>query len=211
MVHNFKHVIWDWNGTLFNDTELCLNIINGLLVRHELKKLSLEDYRFIFTFPVKEYYAKAGLDFTKYSFEVLGKEWMDEYEERKSECHLFEGVKDVLRSLHGNKIEQSILSAYSHHTLVTIVKYYGLSDFFRNISGLDHIYATSKVDIGRELIKKIDLPGDEIVLIGDTIHDYEVAKELGINSILIANGHQSRARLLDCGVPVLDDIRELVK
>lgn len=210
MVHKFRHVIWDWNGTLFNDTSLCLNIINGILTKNNLKRLSLEDYRLIFTFPVKDYYAKAGLDFSKYSFEVLGKEWMDEYEMRKSECHLFEGVKEVLKHLAIEKIGQSILSAYSHHTLVTIVKYYGLSEFFKHISGLDHIYATSKLDIGKDLIKKINIPAEEIVLIGDTMHDYEVAKELGIKSILIANGHQSKTRLLECGVPVLNDIRELV-
>ena len=44
------------------------------------------------------------------------------------------------------------------------------------------------------------------VLIGDTVHDFEVSCALSVDCLLIANGHQSREALLKCGVPVLDDI-----
>ena len=32
-------------------------------------------------------------------------------------------------------------------------------------------------------------------MIGDTQHDYEVAQALGIDCVLVANGHHSRQRL----------------
>jgi phosphoglycolate phosphatase len=210
MIQNFKHIIWDWNGTLLNDTALCHNIINGVLKSKNLKSLSLEDYRLIFDFPVKNYYEKAGFNFTEYSFEEVGKQWMDEYEIRKGETVLFEGTKDVLDYISFLGLSQSILSAYSLDTLIEIINDHGLTKYFLHITGLDHIYATSKLEIGKELIKKIDAPLQKIVLIGDTIHDHEVASELGIQCILIANGHQSRERLLLSGFPVLNDIRELI-
>jgi phosphoglycolate phosphatase len=210
MIHDFKHIIWDWNGTLLNDTALCLNIINGLLKSKNLKTLSLEDYRLIFDFPVKNYYEKVGFNFKEYSFEEVGKEWMDEYEIRKGETVLFEGTKDVLDYISSLGIGQSVLSAYSLHTLIEIISSHDLTKYFKHITGLDHIYATSKLEIGKELIKKLDVPLSKIVLIGDTIHDHEVASELGVQCILIANGHQSRDRLLSSGFPVLNDIRELI-
>jgi phosphoglycolate phosphatase len=210
MIQNFEHIIWDWNGTLLNDTSLSLDIINSVLKSKNLKSLSLEDYRHIFDFPVKNYYAKAGFNFDEYSFEEVGKQWMDQYESRKGETLLFEGTKAVLDYISSFGIGQSVLSAYSLHTLIEMINSYGLSKYFQNITGLDHIYATGKLDIGRELIKKINVPFNKIVLIGDTIHDHEVASELGIHCILIANGHQSRARLISSGFPVLKDIRELI-
>ena len=33
------------------------------------------------------------------------------------------------------------------------------------------------------------------MLIGDPIHDFEVANEIGIDCMLVANGHQSKSRL----------------
>ncbi|SRR5690606_38351237 len=210
MISKYKHIIWDWNGTLLDDVNLCVDIINLILTSKNLNKISQEQYRDIFTFPVRDYYIKAGLDLEVHSFETLGSEWMQEYEKNKSSAVLFKGVRNILGKIHHKGISQSILSAYPHDTLVEIVTLHGINEFFSFITGLDHIYATSKIEIGKELIKKIGLNKNEIVMIGDTIHDYEVAHEIGAESILICNGHQSRERLLSCGVPVLNSIDELI-
>lgn len=210
MIQNFEHIIWDWNGTLLNDTELSLNIINELLKSKNLNTLSLADYRRIFDFPVEKYYETAGFNFNDYSFEVVGKLWMDEYEKRKGDATLFEETKNVLNFISSLGIDQSILSAYSLHTLIEMVNNHGLTKYFKYITGLDHIYATSKLEIGKDLIKKINIPLQKIVLIGDTLHDHDVAGELGIKCILIANGHQSKERLLLSGDPVLNNISDLI-
>lgn len=209
MPGKYKHIIWDWNGTLLNDIDLCVDIINGILKKRELTELSHDDYKRIFTFPIKQYYINAGIDFNKDSFEVLGIEWINEYERRRSEAWLFEGAKDILNYIRNSGMKQSVLSAYMHDTLTHILDIFELSSYFTHISGLDHIYADGKIDIGKELVKKIGLDKEEMVLIGDTLHDYEVAESIGTECILIANGHQGKDRLLSCNVPVLDSITDL--
>ena len=206
---SIKHVIWDWNGTLFDDVELCREIINGILTRRNLNSLSLDDYRNIFTFPVQNYYEAAGLDFNKYTFELLGKEWMDEYESRKKECSLHKNSLEVLEYLNKKGIQQSILSAYSQHTLEEIVRQFEIDKYFSNLVGLDHIYATSKVDNGKKLIAKIKEDKREVLFIGDTVHDFEVANEIGVECILIADGHQEKQKLEDCGVQVFDSLNKI--
>lgn len=204
-----KHIIWDWNGTLFNDVELCREIINGILARRNLSLLSLTEYRSIFTFPVKDYYVKAGLDLSKYSFEELGREWMNEYELRKDECGLHEGAAGILEQISEAGIGQSILSAYSQRSLEQIVNRFGLEKYFSHMNGLDHIYATSKIENGKQLIKKLGSSGDENLFIGDTVHDFEVSKEIGASCILIADGHQSEEKLGTCGVEVYNSLKEI--
>lgn len=208
-MNRIKHIIWDWNGTLFDDVELCKDIINGILTRRDLEELSLEKYRTIFTFPVKDYYEKAGLDFTRYPFEELGREWMNEYEQRKSECGLHEGAEQMLDLITSKGIGQSILSAYSQHTLEEIVKRFGLDKYFSHMVGLDHIYATSKIENGRELIKKLGNGKGETLFIGDTVHDFEVAVEIGAECILIAGGHQDKETLKATGVPVYNSLKDI--
>jgi len=211
LLNNFKYIIWDWNGTLFNDTELCVDIINGILLRRKLQTLTLKKYREIFTFPVKEYYRKTGLDFNKYSFEILGKEWMDEYETRKHEASLHEGAIDILKYISNRAKQQAILSAYSQLTLIEIVKYFNIDHYFTHLSGLDNIYAGSKIEIGKKLLTQLKCKPNETVLIGDTVHDYEVANELGIKCLLVANGHQNKEKLLTCNVKVLNSLMDLYK
>jgi phosphoglycolate phosphatase len=208
-MNNYKHIIWDWNGTLFNDVELCHSIINGLLKRNGIEEISLIKYKEIFDFPVKEYYKKAGLDFNKTSFEILGKEFMDEYEKRKFESSVFNEVKDILKTVRTKGLTQSLLSAYQHNWLIEITEHFGITNYFTELNGLDNIYAASKVEIGRKLMKKLKFKKGDVVLIGDTIHDFEVANEIGADCILIASGHQSKKRLSKCGVPILDDLNML--
>ena len=57
-----------------------------------------------------------------------------------------------------------------------------------------------------------DLPYNrkDIVIIGDTIHDSDVAKKLKINCVLIDHGHVSGERLKKTGRTVLSNLKDLI-
>lgn len=209
-IDQYKHIIWDWNGTIFNDVELGVEIINKILSERGLNVLTVDRYKEIFTIPVKNYYEKLGFDFSKESFEVIGKLWIDEYEKRKYECSLYDGIIEVLEKIKELGIEQSILSAYSQHTLEEMANYFNLRKYFKYIVGLDNIYAAGKLHLGIDLMKKLGNGKGETLLIGDTLHDYEVASEIGADCILVANGHQNKNILLTSGTKVIDNVLELM-
>jgi phosphoglycolate phosphatase len=208
---SYNHIIWDWNGTLFNDVELCANVMNLLLTQESLPNISIKKYKEIFTFPVIDYYKIAGHTFEKKSFVVLGKQFMDEYETRKNNCDLFFGAKELLTKLQLKNITQHLLSAYEQNSLNNILKYFAIDSYFQNVIGLDNIYAGGKSHLAKKLASKIRSNGSagNILLIGDTIHDYEVAKEINSDCILLSHGHQDEERLLKLGIPVAKDFQEL--
>ncbi len=51
---------------------------------------------------------------------------------------------------------------------------------------------------------------NKVLLIGDTMHDYEVAQALKVDCLLIAKGHQSEETLRTSSVPVLKDISDVL-
>jgi len=208
---SYNHIIWDWNGTLFNDVELCAGVMNLLLTQESLPNISVKKYKEIFTFPVIEYYKIAGHTFEKISFEDLGKQFMDEYETRKNTCGLFPGVIELLSELQSINIKQHLLSAYEQNSLIRILKYFDIDQYFQNIVGLDNIYAGGKAHLAKNLALKILSNGGtgNILLIGDTIHDYEVAKEINSDCILMSHGHQDEERLLKLGILVASDFEQL--
>ena len=56
-----KRIVWDWNGTLLNDVNLCFECINRLLVSKNLDPLiDLAAYRDIFEFPIQNYYKNSN-------------------------------------------------------------------------------------------------------------------------------------------------------
>lgn len=116
-----------------------------------------------------------------------------------------------LSSINKAGISQSVLSAYLHENLVAILDHYNLTQYFDNIIGLDNIYAGSKTHLGLTLVEQLNLPKEEILFIGDTLHDAEVAEAMGVNCILIANGHQVKDKLSGNSKIVLDNLSELNK
>lgn len=210
MLSKYKHIIWDWNGTILDDVDLCVELINNLLRARELRTVSREEYKDIFTIPVRNYYESLGFDFVKEPFEIVGREWMDQYEKRKFECGLYAGITEVLEKINNLGVGQSILSAYSQHTLEDLVEHFGLTKYFTHIVGLDNIYAASKMHLGKDLIGRLGNGKGETLLIGDTLHDLEVATEIGADCVLVSGGHQSRGKLFGNGAVVIDSVRELL-
>jgi phosphoglycolate phosphatase len=210
MFDNKEGIIWDWNGTLLNDIQLCVQTINGMLKKRNLQQLSVEKYKDVFSFPVKDYYQKIGFDFVAEPFELPALEFIEQYNKRVINCQLHEGATTVLNQFKSQGLRQFILSAMEQDTLDQCLEQRQISHFFEHVSGLDNHFAASKLDNGHRLISELNLDVSKLILIGDTVHDLEVARELGCPCMLISHGHQSKQILESTGVPVIDEIGQLV-
>ena len=208
---NIRTIFWDWNGTLLNDMQICINSINKMLKERNKELISPEVYRKIFTFPVKDYYEKAGFDFTKEDFAKPAIEFIDIYTENLSSAPLFENTEKVLNFFKQKNIHQYIISAMEQESLTKSVKERNIKNYFQKITGINNHYAASKIDRAKQLIKETNIKPGEICLIGDTIHDYEVAQEIACNCILVANGHQNKERLSSLDCLVVDKLDDVIK
>jgi len=210
MLDKYAHIIWDWNGTILNDAEWCLIVINTLLTNRGVAPIKdINAYKDIFGFPVIEYYRRAGFDLDKEAFEVLAAEFVSHYHSDDSRFRLFEGAAETIAAVNERGLSQIILSASELNNLCSQINLFNIRDYFDEIIGISNIYAKSKVDAGQEYIVRSGLDKSKTILIGDTVHDHEAAKALGVDCILISKGHQHKHKLLECGVPVFDDIRLL--
>ncbi len=210
MINGAKGIIWDWNGTLLNDTHLCVNSMNLLLHKRNLTLLSESTYKDVFSFPVKEYYRKIGFNFQLEPFEIPALEFIQFYNAEVKSCELHQDALRVLNLFQSLGIKQYILSAMEQEALDNCLRHSEINHFFEFVSGLDNHFAASKLENGKRLIADMNFDPSEIVLIGDTLHDFEVAVELGCRCILISNGHQSKKVLQETSALVLDQISQLL-
>ena len=205
-----KLLIWDWNGTIMDDMELTYRIENDMLIARGMDKIpDRAFYLDNFGFPIIDYYVKLGYDFAVHPYEVLAEEFHDRYAAGYRACPLRAGVLDVLREMQRRGVPQTLLSASEQSRLNEQVSFYGIGGYFTELLGLSDGFAASKVDRAKDYIRAHDINLDEVVFIGDTNHDYEAASAVGCRCVLMAGGHQSRKRLEACGVPVVDEPKDL--
>lgn len=205
----YQHLIWDWNGTLLDDAWLCREIMNLQLRRRGLAELSAEKYEEIFDFPVEKYYRAVGFDWSRETFQEAGTEFILEYEKRKKECSLQPGAGDLLGRIAAGGWSQAVLSAYSHATLEEFLGHFGVRKHFRSVAGNRDHYAAGKVEHGLKMLEELHVKPQETLLIGDTTHDAEVAKAMGIDCVLVPAGHNSPGRLAACGVAMVENLASL--
>jgi phosphoglycolate phosphatase len=204
----FKHIIWDWNGTLWDDTWLCTEINNHMLQRRGLPLIDPTLYRAKLCFPVDQYYCQLGFDYSTDPYKVLAEEFIAEYARRRFECDLQPGARELIAEFQTLEIQQAVLSAYEQKALLEATDHFKLTAFFDDIVGLNDIYAAGKVENGLKYIDGLDTDTDpgQVLFIGDTLHDFEVANAMGVPCVLVANGHNSRSRLELSGAAVFDDL-----
>ncbi len=210
-MHRFKAIIWDYNGTLLNDLEIGIESINLMLSKRNLPLLTSESYREAFTFPVKDYYEKVGFDFQKEDWDSAAHEFIANYTKRLPQSDIFPEAFILLDFFKKEGKKQFILSAMEMKMLRDSTHELEIQGFFDEISGINDIYASSKVENGKDLFQKHELKAEDVCLLGDTTHDYEVAQSLGCHCYLIASGHQSFKKLEATGCPnIINSLNDII-
>lgn len=206
-----EHIFLDFNGTLIDDVDLCLNLLNQLLKSQNKKEIDIKRYKEIFTFPIIDYYEAAGIDFNIESFDSLAIKFIQSYQPQSLLCGLYSGVIDTLKYLKNKGVKLYILSASEKKNLLEQCRHYDIVKYFDEILGIDDIHAKGKVEIAKEFIKNSDINLENAIFVGDTLHDYEVACAMGIECRLVCCGHQSRKRLETTNAIIYEDIRGLMQ
>ena len=206
----YTHLMWDFNGTIFDDAWAGIDAVNNMLRERGLEEIpSIERYREIFDFPIEEYYRGLGFDFEKEPYEYLAPIWVALYNANAEKAGLCTNVKETMERVAENGIEQSVLSACELGMLERYLGKLGVREHLVEVMGLDNIHARSKLALAYAWKEKHK--DAKVLMVGDTTHDHETAEALGADCVLYAGGHQSREKLERCGCPIIDDISEIIK
>ena len=149
-----------------------------------------------------------GFDLEKENWDEMSNTFIKAFLAEPS-TNLFDWTIPTLTYFRERGIGMSVVSAAEQNTLTKTVDQYGILHYFDNIVGLTDHGAGSKAENAKRLIKQLNIAPNEIILVGDTSHDKEVADFVGCNCILVESGYESRERLLKNGTTVLPSIKEL--
>ncbi|MFC1413327.1 HAD family hydrolase [Streptacidiphilus sp. N1-12] len=208
------HIVWDWNGTLFDDIEAVVAASNAALAELDLRPLTVQQYREQYRVPVVDFYR-----------ELLGRapdpeEWlrMDasfhrHYESLRDGCALTAGVEPLLSDWTGQGSSQSLLSMYGHEDLVPLVRRFGLERHFVRVDG--RVSTSGVSGKAGHLVRHLAALGPEVapartVLIGDVVDDALAAAHVGAHAVLYTGGSHARSALERVGVPVADTLSQAI-
>lgn len=204
------YVLWDWNGTLLDDTLAAVDALNEMLAARGLAPVTRAFYRDRFAFPVKPFYAACGITLENEDWDALAREYHAAYLRRPKALNA--GAQAALARVRAAGAGQSIISALRQDLLAADVAAQGVDGWMDFVYGVDNLDGASKLSRARELLARLrETAGAEpgFVLIGDSLHDKEVADALGVRCVLCAQGSHA-ARRLRAAAPTADTLEDAV-
>ncbi|HWH00571.1 MAG TPA: HAD hydrolase-like protein [Pilimelia sp.] len=205
----WRHLVWDWNGTLLDDLALVISATNTALGWAGAPPVDPERHRRDFRRPVLDYYGHIlGRELTAAEFAELDRAFHEAYRSGLVDCRLAADAEAAMRSWPGT---QSLLSMWFHDELLPLVRRYGLDALLARVDGLRApVGGDRKAPHLAAHLDQLGLTGAQVVLIGDSVDDADAAAAVGAGCVLYAGGLSHPERLREVGVPVADTLTEAV-
>ena len=207
------HIVWDWNGTLFDDNHAVLSAVNTVCAAFEREHIDLEQWREVFSRPLLKCYERVlGRSLSEQEWARIDVLYHEAYRELLHSCALAQGVPDMLRDWQTTGRTQSLLSMWFHDELVPLVHEFGLRPLFERVDGLRaEVGGGSKAEHLQRHVTGLELDPTDVVLIGDVLDDAVAASHVGADCILLTTGVMSRRALEGSGFAVVDSIPEAMR
>lgn len=203
-------ILWDWNGTLIDDSNLCVSILNEILTDYGENTLDVCFYRKTFCFPVSAFYRLISLPYEGHDFDVVSKTFISKYRKSWEKSNLQPGTLFVLQTIHQFGIDQSILSAGKQEDVDRFISYHNLAKYFTSVNGTNNIRAEGKLNVGLEVVRKYKLKPNKILLVGDTLHDLEIGNTIGCRTLLYTKGHNHCSVFKSSNCETIDRLEDIL-
>lgn len=205
------HILWDWNGTLFDDLDAIVEATNEIFISYGLPPLDLTGFRAVYTRPIWACYERLlGRPLRDGEWERLDAAFHHSYHRLMERCELAADARHTLGLLADAGHTQSLLSMWRHDRLGVAVREHGIDGVFRRVDGLRPEEAGgAKAEFMARHVTALAVDAAEVLVVGDSVDDALAARHVGARAVLYAGGMQGRAELERLGVPVIDRLADL--
>lgn len=210
------HLVWDWNGTLFDDQHLVIGALNAVLDEAGLPRVDMATYQRLYTRPVLVFYERLfGRPIGPQEWERLDAVYHAGYRAGLDRARLTVDATTALDAVEVAGGTQSLLSMWRHEELVPLVGVLGIADRFARIDGLrgdgggvKAPYLQAHLDA---LVAERGVAPSEVLVIGDALDDAAAAAHIGATCVLYDGGSHPRQELDAAGVPVATSLTEALE
>lgn len=182
----YKHIIFDFDGTLVNSENTIKKVVKELMNEHSFKI----DYEIDFN-KIREIslWKKAKLIFF---LTLVRKKFEKRYHDEIEKVKMFDKMESIISKLNECGYHLSIISMNSKDTINNYFDTKGLSIFKHILSAQGY----TKFKPIKNYLKKNKLNRDEVVYLGDEIGDIKACRKNNIDIISVTWGLNSKEKLM---------------
>lgn len=207
----YKLVVFDWDGTLLDSIATIVGCTQATLEELGMPPADEADIRSAIGLGIRETVDSFCPGCSEATFgrivEVYRKLWFGRF---VHDPVLFEGVPDLLQGLQEERRLLAVATAKSRQGLSADLERTGLGRFFQASRTVDEAASKPSPEMLLSILDELGVRPEETLMVGDAIHDLQMANNAGIAAVGVASGTTARDVLLGNGpLECLDTVAEL--
>ncbi|NDP63966.1 HAD-IA family hydrolase [Polaromonas sp.] len=185
---NFDLIAFDWDGTLYDSTQIIVRCIQAAVCDVGGKPPTQEAAAYVIGLGLMQALAHAAPDVSPDKYPELGARYRHHYASHFNDLSLFDGVLPLLDALKARGHLLAVATGKSRHGLDETLKSVELRGVFDGSRTADETAGKPDPLMLHELMAQFDLPASRILMIGDTTHDLQMALNAGCASVGVSYG-----------------------
>ena len=184
----FDLIAFDWDGTLFDSTQIITRCIQSAVVDVGGAKPTDEAASYVIGMALMQALAHAAPDVPQDKYALLGERYRFHYMQHASDIALFDGVLPLLVALRERHHWLTVATGKSRRGLDEALHTSELKGLFDGSRTADETVGKPHPRMLHELMREFGVDPERTLMIGDTTHDLQMAVNAGCASVGVSYG-----------------------
>lgn len=184
----FDLVVFDWDGTLYDSTALIVKCIQAAAADLGTEVPGDTQAAYVIGMGLQEALQHAVPGLPRERYPELGQRYRHHYFARQHELSLFAGALDMLHALKARQHWLGVATGKSRRGLDEALHTVQLQGLFDATRTADETASKPNPRMLQELMAELGVAPARTLMIGDTTHDLELARNAGCASVGVGYG-----------------------
>ena len=188
MKTRFELIIFDWDGTLSDSVGLITDLMIQSFLLHNASPPSRMEVADILGIKLSEAFKILLKEKDQNASELIFNSYIDLYNQSSNKVKLFDGVELGIKELHRYGYKIAIATGGGRNYLDSCLAQTSIKDFINVTKTSDDCFSKPHPQMCNEILNELIIEPEKSIVIGDSIHDLQMAKNAGIPSLAVTYG-----------------------
>jgi phosphoglycolate phosphatase len=193
----FDLIVFDWDGTLFDSTALIVRCIQDACRDVGAAVPSDSDAAYVIGLGLHDALRHAAPDLPPERYAELGLRYRHHYLARQDELSMFPGTLEMLQALKERHHWLAVATGKGRRGLDDALSHTRLKGLFDASRTADETASKPDPRMLNELMREFGAEPERTLMIGDTTHDLQLARNAGTPRVAVSYGAHDHAAFAD--------------
>jgi len=199
MNSNFDLIIFDWDGTLSDSTNLITDLILEIFKEKGVEPPVRDEISAIIGLDLHHAFVRLSPSSSSADINKLKECYINKFRNKSNKVNLFEGVEFGIKELYRQGYQLAVATGGSRRGLEEDLSGSSIKPFFKTTKTVDECFSKPNPQMILEITNELMIDPKKTLMVGDSVFDLQMAINAKVSSLAVTYGSQTKKKLEGLG------------